>query len=101
MSRNNLQRFTSHHFVNIVNYLFTSQLQFQEIALCCQVRDLLNKTDQQIGVQMVELRTIKARMESDWSDKIHTYNIDSVCMNLLNDSPLLLWKAGATRLPAE
>ncbi|XP_067210904.1 tektin-4 isoform X1 [Linepithema humile] len=88
---------------NIVNYLFTSQfeLQFQEIALCSKVRDLLNKTHQQIEIQMVELKTVKARMESDWSDKIHTYNIDSVCVNLSNDSPLLLWKAGATRFPAD
>lgn len=50
---------------------------------------------------MIELKTVKARMENDWSDKLHTYNIDSLCVNLTNDSPLLLWKAGVTRIPAE
>lgn len=52
-------------------------------------------------MQMAELKAAKARAESDWSDKIHTYNLDSVCRNLCNDSPLLLWKAGATRFPAD
>lgn len=76
-------------------------ITFQELALCSEIRDLLSRTREQIEMQMIELRTAKARTESDWSDKIHTYNIDSVCVNLSNDSPLLLWKAGATRFPAE
>ena len=74
---------------------------FQEIALCTEIRDLLRRTYEQIEMQMVELKSAKSRAENDWSDKIHTYNLDSVCVNLSNDSPLLLWKAGATRFPAE
>ncbi|KYM98178.1 Tektin-4 [Cyphomyrmex costatus] len=74
---------------------------FQEIALCTEIRDLLSRTYEQIEMQMVELKSAKVRMENDWSDKIHTYNLDSVCVNLSNDSPLLLWKAGATRFPAD
>ncbi|KYN13890.1 Tektin-4 [Trachymyrmex cornetzi] len=74
---------------------------FQEIALCTEIRDLLRRTYEQIEIQMVELKSAKARAENDWSDKIHTYNLDSVCVNLSNDSPLLLWKAGATRFPAD
>ncbi|XP_011639079.1 tektin-4 isoform X1 [Pogonomyrmex barbatus] len=73
----------------------------KEIALCSEIRDLLNKTYEEIEMQMVELKAAKARLENDWSDKIHTYNIDSVCVNLSNDSPLLLWKAGATRVPTD
>ncbi|XP_071630899.1 tektin-4 [Temnothorax longispinosus] len=73
----------------------------KEIALCSEIRDLLNRTREQIEMQMVELKSAKARAENDWSDKIHAYNLDSVCVNLSNDSPLLLWKAGATRFPAD
>lgn len=74
---------------------------FQELALCSEIRDLLNRTREQIEMQIAELKNAKTRMESDWSDKLHTYKIDSVCVNLSNDSPLILWKAGATRFPAE
>ncbi|KYN43031.1 Tektin-4 [Trachymyrmex septentrionalis] len=73
----------------------------KEIALCTEIRDLLRRTHEQIEMQMAELKSAKARAENDWSDKMHTYNIDSVCVNLSNDSPLLLWKAGATRFPAD
>ncbi|XP_019883437.1 tektin-4 [Camponotus floridanus] len=73
----------------------------KEIALCSEIRTLLNRTYEQIETQMTELKTVKTRMESDWSDKVHTYNIDSLCVNLSNDSPLLLWKAGATRIPED
>ncbi|KAL6440469.1 hypothetical protein ACFW04_003176 [Cataglyphis niger] len=73
----------------------------KEIALCCEIRNLLNRTLEQVETQMIELKTVKARMENDWSDKLHTYNIDSLCVNLTNDSPLLLWKAGVTRIPAD
>ncbi|KAM0731964.1 Tektin-4 [Formica fusca] len=73
----------------------------KEIALCSEIRNLLSRTHEQIETQMIELKTVKARMESDWSDKVHTYNIDSLCVNLSNDSPLLLWKAGVTRIPAD
>lgn len=73
----------------------------KEIALCFEIRDVLGRTHEQIEMQMDELKSAKARAENDWSDKIHTYNLDSVCRNLSNDSPLLLWKAGATRFPAD
>ncbi|KAG5315750.1 TEKT4 protein, partial [Acromyrmex insinuator] len=73
----------------------------KEIALCTEIRDLLRRIYEQIEMQMVELKSAKARAENDWSDKIHTYNLDSICVNLSNDSPLLLWKAGATRFPAD
>ncbi|RLU17935.1 hypothetical protein DMN91_010174 [Ooceraea biroi] len=73
----------------------------KEIALCSEVQNVLESNCEQIETQMIELKAAKARLESDWSNKIHAYKVDSVCVNLSNDSPLLLWKAGATRFPAD
>lgn len=73
----------------------------QEVALCSEVQELLRRNLEQIETQLTELKAAKARMESDWSDKTHAYNVDSTCANLSSGSPLLLWKAGATRFPAD
>ncbi|KAL0121829.1 hypothetical protein PUN28_006945 [Cardiocondyla obscurior] len=73
----------------------------KEIALCSEIRELLDRKRGEIETQIIELRSMKVRAENDWSDKIHSYNIDSVCANLSNSSPLLLWKPGATRFPAD
>ncbi|XP_015428423.1 PREDICTED: tektin-4 [Dufourea novaeangliae] len=73
----------------------------KEVALCSEIRDLLIRTREQIEVQLIELKAAKARMEVDWSDKTDAYRIDSRCMQLKNDSPVILWKLGATRFPAE
>ncbi|KAF7406321.1 hypothetical protein HZH68_005690 [Vespula germanica] len=73
----------------------------KEVALCSEIRDLLNRTREQIEMQLIELKAAKARMENDWTDKIDAYKIDTNCFKLNNESPLLLWKPGATRFPAE
>ncbi|XP_012537478.1 tektin-4 [Monomorium pharaonis] len=73
----------------------------KEVALISEIRDLLSRTREQIQTQMIELRAAKARAENDWSDKIHAYDLDSVCVNLSNDSSLLSWNPGATRIPAD
>ncbi|CAL7952313.1 unnamed protein product [Xylocopa violacea] len=73
----------------------------KEIALCSEIRALLNETRNQIEMQLTELKAAKARMEMDWADKTDAYTIDSRCMELKNDSPLILWKPGATRFPGE
>ncbi|XP_014486346.1 PREDICTED: tektin-4 [Dinoponera quadriceps] len=72
----------------------------QEVTLCAEVRDLLNRTLEQIKLRMIELKTVKASLENDWSDKTDTYNIESVCVNLSNDSSQIMWRAGSTRFPA-
>ncbi|KAL2720721.1 tektin-4 isoform X2 [Vespula squamosa] len=72
-----------------------------EVALCSEIRDLLNRTREQIEMQLIELKAAKARMENDWTDKIDAYKIDTNCIKLNNESPLILWKPGATRFPAE
>ncbi|XP_011149326.1 tektin-4 [Harpegnathos saltator] len=72
----------------------------KEIALCAEIRDLLNGILEQIKLQMVELKTVKARLENDWSDKICAYDIESVSVNSSNDSSQIMWRAGSTRIPA-
>ncbi|KAK2578310.1 hypothetical protein KPH14_002585 [Odynerus spinipes] len=73
----------------------------KEVAICSEIRDLLNRTREQIEMQLVELKAAKARMENDWTDKIDAYEIDTRCIKMTNDSPLILWKPGASRFPAE
>ncbi|KAL2721269.1 tektin-4 isoform X2 [Vespula maculifrons] len=73
----------------------------KEVALCSEIRDLLNRTREQIEMQLIELKAAKSRMENDWTDKIDAYKIDTNCFKLNNESPLILWKPGATRFPAE
>lgn len=76
-----------------------TQSAFQEITLCSEIQNLLNRILEQIKLQIIELKTIKAQLENDWSDKIHTYNIESVSVNLSNDSSQIMWRAGSTRFP--
>ncbi|KAI4494784.1 hypothetical protein M0804_000985 [Polistes exclamans] len=73
----------------------------KEVALCSEIRDLLNRTREQIEMQLIELKAAKARMENDWTDKIDAYESDTNCIKMNNESPLILWKPGATRFPAE
>ncbi|XP_043249738.1 tektin-4 [Colletes gigas] len=73
----------------------------KEVALCWEIRDLLGRTREQIELQLIELKAAKARMEVDWTDKTHSYGIDAHCIELKNDSSVILWAPGATRFPAE
>ncbi|XP_076753930.1 tektin A [Xylocopa sonorina] len=73
----------------------------KEVALCSEIRALLNETRKQIEMQLTELKAAKARMEMDWTDKTDAYTIDSQCIELKNDSSLILWKPGVTRFPGE
>ncbi|XP_034182838.2 tektin A [Osmia lignaria lignaria] len=73
----------------------------KEVALCSEIRDLLGRTRDQIEMQLTELKAAKVRLEVDWTDKTDAYDIDAECIKLKNDSPLILWKPGATRFPGE
>ncbi|XP_003494134.1 tektin-4 [Bombus impatiens] len=72
----------------------------KEVALCSEIRDLLCRTREHIEMQLIELKAAKVRMEMDWTDKTDAYDIDSRNIQLKNDSPIILWKLGATRFPA-
>jgi len=86
---------------HLILILIGFNIIFQEIALCSKLQDLLNKSCEQIETEISELKAAKIRIENDWSDKVHAYDIDSVCINLSSDSPTLMWKAGAARFPGE
>ncbi|XP_034940791.1 tektin-4-like [Chelonus insularis] len=73
----------------------------KEIALLAEVRALLTQKRQSIEDQLVELKTAKARAEFDITDKIDAYTIESECVGLTNDSPLIMMKPGATRVSSE
>lgn len=71
------------------------------MALCSEVRNTLVKNRELIELQMSELKATKNRLEFDLTDKIDAYEIESSCIGLTNDSPLILMQSGATRVPAE
>ncbi|XP_046414254.1 tektin-4 [Neodiprion fabricii] len=73
----------------------------KELGLCTEIRELLSRTKEQIERQALELKAAKTRLEFDWTDKKDAYEIDAQCIGLTNDSPLILWKAGAARIPGE
>ncbi|KAK0092136.1 hypothetical protein PV326_002110 [Microctonus aethiopoides] len=72
-----------------------------EVALCSEVRNTLVKNRELIELQMSELKATKNRLEFDLTDKIDAYEIESSCIGLTNDSPLILMQPGATRVPAD
>ncbi|XP_043464280.1 tektin-4-like [Leptopilina heterotoma] len=72
----------------------------KELALCWEVRKFLEKSKEDIEEQLLELRSFKNRMESDWTDKADTYDIDAYCLGLKNSSSLIMFKDGVTRVPA-
>lgn len=73
----------------------------KEVALCSEIHDLLVRTREHIEMELTELKTAKARMEMDWTDKTDSYTIDAENIKLTNDSRIIMWKLGATRVPAE
>ncbi|XP_014298184.1 tektin-4-like [Microplitis demolitor] len=73
----------------------------KEVALCAVVRDVLNKTRESIEDELSELKAVKTRLEFDLTDKVDAYANDSTCVGFTNDSPLIMMKPGATRVPPE
>ncbi len=73
----------------------------KEKALINEIRNLLLKTLADIEAQQVQNRTMKQRMEFDWSDKKKTHQNDSINCNLNNKSTTILFKPGATRFSQE
>lgn len=58
---------------------------------------MFNATLNDINEQQIENRSARERLESDWSDKMHAYEIDSRNSALNNKSHEKLFKPGATR----
>ena len=73
----------------------------KEKALISEIRLLFIRTHSEIEAQLRENRTNKDRMEFDWSDKVDAHENDSRNCQLGNKSHAIMFKAGATRFPAE
>jgi tektin-4 len=73
----------------------------KEKSLIAEIRSLLIQTLADIEAQQRENRTNKQRMEFDWSDKKDAHENDSRNSQLSNRAPAIMFKAGATRFPAE
>lgn len=69
----------------------------EEIALIAEIRTIFHSTLNDINAQQNENRAARERLESDWSDKLHAYEIDSKNTALNNKSHEILFKPGATR----
>lgn len=69
--------------------------------MCSETRNMLNNTCKIIETQLLELKTAKTRMEFDLTDKTDAYEIDKNCVELSNNSPIILKHPGATRVPTE
>lgn len=69
----------------------------EEIALISEIRNVLNSTLNDINTQQSENRAARERLENDWSDKMHAYEIESRNTALNNKSHEKLFKPGATR----
>lgn len=69
----------------------------EEIALISEIRNVFNLTLNEINEQQGENRAARERLESDWSDKTHAYEIDAKNSALNNQSHEKLFKPGATR----
>lgn len=69
----------------------------EEIALISEIRNVLNSTLNDINTQQNENRAARERLECDWSDKMHAYEIDARNTALNNKSHEKLFKPGATR----
>ncbi|KAG5890398.1 hypothetical protein JTB14_026281 [Gonioctena quinquepunctata] len=73
----------------------------KELALCSEIRDIFSRTLKDVEMQLVEDKTIKQRLEYDWSDKKVAHEIDAINMALNNRSNILLFKPGAVCFPEE
>lgn len=73
----------------------------EEIALISEIRNVLNATLNDINAQQNDNRAARERLECDWSDKLHAYEIDSRNTALNNKSHEKLFKPGATRFMDE
>lgn len=66
-----------------------------------EIRTVFHTTVNNIDAQQNENRAARERLENDWSDKMHAYEIDSRNTALNNKSQEKLFKPGATRFQDE
>lgn len=73
----------------------------KELALIAEIRSLFNKSLNDIENQLKSNKALKERVEFDWSDKIISYDTETLNIGLNNKSNIILMKPGSVRVPNE
>ncbi|KAK9869352.1 hypothetical protein WA026_003109 [Henosepilachna vigintioctopunctata] len=73
----------------------------RERALCDEIRQQFIQTLKDVELQLVEDKTVKQRLESDWSDKKQAFEIDSTARSLNLRSSILMFKPGSVIFPGD
>lgn len=71
----------------------------KELELIAEIRNLFNKSLTDVENQMKSNKSCKERVEFDWSDKVVSYDTETLNISLNNKSNLPLMKPGAVRVP--
>lgn len=73
----------------------------KERALCDEIRQQFVQTLKDVELQLTEDKTAKQRLESDWSDKKYSFEIDSIARSLTLQSTVLMFKPGSVIFPGD
>ncbi|KAL3282273.1 hypothetical protein HHI36_005464 [Cryptolaemus montrouzieri] len=73
----------------------------KERALCDEIRQQFIQTLKDIELQLIEDKTAKQRLESDWSDKKQAFELDSTGRGLTLRSSILMFKPGSVIFPGD
>jgi thymidylate synthase len=73
----------------------------KEMALIIEIRHIYEDSLKQIEVQLKNNKSAKARVEFDWSDKVISYDTESVNIHLHKQSDTILMRPGSVRIPEE
>ncbi|XP_023166076.1 tektin-4 [Drosophila hydei] len=79
----------------------TEEELVNELSLIAEIRRNLQKTMQDFVTQQMENRAAKQRLELDWSDKLESYEMDTINVGLDNRSRTIMFQMGAVRQPIE
>lgn len=71
----------------------------KELALTAEIREIFTRTLKDIEAQLVEDKTVKARLEYDWSDKSFAHHIVTTNLALNPSSNVLMFKPGSVICP--
>lgn len=73
----------------------------KEIALIAEIRSILCTTLNDILVQQRENRSLQAKLEFDWGDKIYAHTLEAVNCSVKNATASNMFHIGCTRLMNE
>ncbi|KAL0269793.1 UNVERIFIED_CONTAM: hypothetical protein PYX00_007405 [Menopon gallinae] len=70
----------------------------KEMAMIYEVRDSIGKMLEQVDDFIVATKACKEELETNWSDKKETSEIEAINVTLRNSSPTIFYKHGSVRL---